>query len=126
MKRGHTVLLLAILALPVVAGGDRPNHPGVSTAAPVFSAGQVLTIDANGKFGGAPQTTELQAGLGAALSTSSDGLVQVKSPVAGGGVMVDLQGRFQNAMTMTTDKNGNVVAAPCLSGAPSDATAEGK
>lgn len=117
MKRGHIVLLLAILSLPVVAGGDRPTDAGTPTLkSPAFSAGQVLTLDASGKITNAtPQMSGLRAGLGEALSTSTEGLVEVKSPGSGGGYMVNLQGRFQNAMTIAVDENGTV-SAPCITG----------
>ena len=49
-----------------------------------------------------------------ALSTSAEGLVEVPSPVEGGGVMVDLRGRFRSAMVAVTDEDGNVTA-PCVS-----------
>lgn len=39
--------------------------------------------------------------------TSSDaGLVETPSPVAGGGIEVDLKGRFQNPLLATIDSNG--------------------
>ena len=114
MKPRHTVLFAAILALPVAAGGDR-NQTAPSTPAPAFSQGLVVNIDPSGKLVPGAQTTDLRAGLGEALSTSSEGLVEVKSPVAGGGVMVNLEGRFQSAMVIETDANGNVTA-PCVSG----------
>jgi hypothetical protein len=43
-----------------------------------------------------------------ALSTSHEGLVEVPSPVPGGGVKLDLQGRFQNPLIVTIDPNGRV------------------
>jgi hypothetical protein len=43
-----------------------------------------------------------------ALSTSHDGLVQVPSSVLGGGVKLDLQGRFQSPLIATIDANGKV------------------
>ena len=49
-------------------------------------------------------TRELQE----ALSTSHQGLVEVPSPVPGGGVMVDLQGRFQSPLFVTIDADGKV------------------
>jgi hypothetical protein len=48
------------------------------------------------------------------LSTSSQGLEEVPSPVTGGGVMVDLGGRFQNAMIVVTGENSEVNAT-CVS-----------
>jgi hypothetical protein len=121
MKPRHTILLVAILALPVAAGGDRIQSEPTPAAGPAFSQGQVLSLDASGKISPrAPQTSDLRDGLGAALSTSSEGLVEEKSPVSGGGVMVDLQGRFQNAMTLEQDANGNITSAPCIAGTPAE------
>jgi hypothetical protein len=51
--------------------------------------------------------------LANSLSTSSDGLEEVASPVEGGGVMIDLQGRFRNAMVMVTEENA-MVTATCV------------
>jgi hypothetical protein len=121
MKPRHTLLLAAIIALPVVAGGDRPE-PGSAPVQPAFSQGMILSVDPSGKISGsAPQTSDLRATLGDAVSTSQEGLVVEKSPVAGGGVMVNLQGRFQNAMVLEVDENGNVTA-PCVTGTPSEST----
>jgi len=41
-----------------------------------------------------------------ALSTSQEGIEERRSPVPGGGTMVDLKGRFQNPLTATLDENG--------------------
>lgn len=41
-----------------------------------------------------------------AASTSSEGLVEEKSPVPGGGVMIDLKGRFQSPLIINQDPNG--------------------
>ena len=120
MKSRNTVLFAALLVLPVAAGGDRNQTASTPAPAPAFSQGMVLTIDpSSGKFVHGAQTTALQASLGEALSTSSEGLVEVKSPVAGGGVMVNLEGRFQNAMVIEMDANGNV-SAPCVAGTPAE------
>jgi hypothetical protein len=43
-----------------------------------------------------------------ALSTSHQGLVEVPSPVPGGGVKLDLQGRFQSPLMGTVGPDGNV------------------
>jgi len=121
MKPRHTVLLAAILALPVAAGGDRIQSTPTPAHTPAFSQGQVLTLDASGKISPhGPEMTGLREGLGDALSTSSVGLVEEKSPVPGGGTMVNLQGRFQNAMTIESDADGNVISAPCISGTPAE------
>ncbi|MHC4984477.1 MAG: post-PEP-CTERM-1 domain-containing protein, partial [Planctomycetota bacterium] len=44
----------------------------------------------------------------AAFSTSHEGLVETPSPAPGGGVMVDLQGRFRSPLTATVDADGKV------------------
>jgi hypothetical protein len=54
-----------------------------------------------------------------ALSTSSEGLVEVPSPVPGGGIMVDLEGRFQNTFVAAVDESGRV-GASCTSSLPRD------
>ena len=109
------------LIMPVAAGGDRTQSGPSPAQTPAFSQGQVLTLDASGKISArAPQMSDLRDGLGASLSTSFEGLVEEKSPVQGGGVVVDLQGRFQNAMTIEQDADGNVIGAPCISGTPAE------
>lgn len=135
MKPRHTASLFAVLALSVMAGGDRvqdTDTPSSSAASgnaksPAFAAGQILTLDESGKISPrALRTIDLAAGLGEALSTSSEGLVEVRNTGAGGGYTVDLQGRFQNAMTIVVDENGKTIEAPCVSGSPDDAKPEVK
>jgi hypothetical protein len=43
-----------------------------------------------------------------AFSTSHQGLVEVPSTEPGGGVKLDLQGRFQSPLIVTIDKNGKL------------------
>lgn len=43
-----------------------------------------------------------------ALSTSGEGLTQTPSPVPGGGIMIDLQGRFQSPLIATVDETGKL------------------
>jgi hypothetical protein len=56
----------------------------------------------------APGTMPLQLtpALQNAISTSHQGLVEVPSAVPGGGVKVDLRGRFQSPLLVTIDANG--------------------
>ena len=117
MKPRHPALLFALLALPIVASGDRlPSGPAAPDSAtmPAFAAGQILNLDPSGKFSPAQHASDVQTVLGASASQSQEGLVEEKSPVKGGGVMVNLQGRFQNAMTMNVDATGQTVSAPCV------------
>jgi hypothetical protein len=137
MKRRYAALLAIALVPAAVAGDSARNHTApLSTTFvadptgtnPYASAGMILSIDpATGKFRTSPaQTTaDLQAILGDAISSSSEGLVEEKSRVQGGGTMVNLQGRFQNAMTMAIDANGNV-SAPCITGTPAKTKTPGE
>jgi hypothetical protein len=92
--------LLAVIASPASS----------EDVAPV-SAGMVIHVDP--RTGDllrepAPGSVPLQLGpqLSNALSTAHQGLVEVPSPVAGAGVTVDLQGRFQNPLIVTIDAAG--------------------
>ena len=51
---------------------------------------------------------QLTPGLRRALSRSQQGLVEVPSPTADGGVKVDLQGRFASPHIATIDASGKV------------------
>jgi hypothetical protein len=131
MKPRHSALLIALLALPVVGGDRLQSAPVASSTAgdaastPAFAAGQILNLDPSGKINYAQQASDIQTVLGDAASTSSEGLVMEKSKVPGGGVMVNLQGRFQNAMTMSIDANGTV-SAPCVPAVDEPAKTTGK
>jgi hypothetical protein len=88
------------------AGASQPP-----AAVPEGAAGMIIYIDP--QTGAilhepAPGTVPLQLTpqLQNALSTSQQGLVE--TPAAGGGVKVDLQGRFQSPLTATLDANGNL------------------
>jgi len=129
MNPRRPALLLALLALPVVAGGDRlQTMPAAQDPAqmPAFAAGQILNLDPTGKFSPAQHASDVQLLLGDAASTSSDGLVVEKSTVPGGGIMVNLQGRFQNAMVMTVDAKGNTVTSICEPAMEKPSTTTGK
>lgn len=120
MKRRNLILLAASAALLCTAGDHQPRR---ADAGVVAAAGQILNIDpATGKIVDTPTQSirALQDAMAAELSTSGDGLVVEKSPVKGGGVMINLQGRFQNASTAVIDANGTL-QAPCITGSSADA-----
>ena len=132
MKPVHLALLAALLALPAIPGGDRinsapvaPASPHYNTDVPRFAAGQILILDSKAESDYAAQASDIQTVLGNAVSQSSEGLVEEKSPVKGGGIMVNLQGRFQNAMTMSIDAKGNITSS-CVPAAQVPATPAGK
>jgi hypothetical protein len=99
---------------PQTSGTSGPQPPAEKPAAvPEGASGMIIHID--------PQTGELRKtpAPGAvplqlspqernAFSTSHQGLVQVPSSVPGGGVKLDLQGRFQSPLVVTIDPDGKV------------------
>jgi hypothetical protein len=91
----------------------------VASDASAGAAGYVVYLDpATGKFTDSPQNAAplmIDEELRNALSTSSEGLVEVTTP--GGAVFVDLQGRFQSAMIASVDSNGELRAS-CISSLP--------
>jgi hypothetical protein len=81
---------------------------------PEAAAGMIVYIDpVTGALlsGPAPGAVSLQISPQEqnALRTSDQGLVAQANPIPGGGVKLDLQGRFQSPLLMTIDANGNVV-----------------
>ena len=96
------------------AGASVPQLPAEKPAAiPGSTAGMMIHVD--------PQTGEilrepasgtmplpLPSTLRRALSTSHQGLLETPSLVPGGGVKVDLQGRFQSPLFATIDASGKL------------------
>ena len=93
---------------------------GQVAAAPQGSPGLRVYVDpVTGEFSAPPpRAARPDEALApqAAYSTSHEGLVETPSPVPGGGVMVDLQGRFRNPMTAMLDADGRTKLqhTPCL------------
>ena len=137
MKRNALVIVLAGSALAlaawqlVAAGGSdsAASAPALSSAsatpeasvaatgsAPVAGAGYVVHFDESGRVMEEPTAesiAELNAKLAQAINTSSEGLVEQASPVSGGGMMIDLQGRFQTSAAASVDASGKLIV-PCL------------
>ena len=104
------------MILLVAAGGfAAAPHPALSEESQTSgdAAGMVIHVDP--KTGAilkepAPGSVPIQLTpqLRNALSTSHQGLVETPSSVPGGGVRLDLQGRFQNPLFVTIDADGKV------------------
>lgn len=112
---------LAWVLIANEGGGSRSARDDALTGASTSGAseaGFVVHVDpSTGTFTASspqPVRVDVDMVLQNALSTSSDGLVEVANPVPGGGVMVDLRGRFQNAMVATVDESGGL-GATCVS-----------
>ena len=119
----------AVAAQPAFSGESQPPpagqtqmESGLSVAQPpaekpaaVPGGTSGMTIHIDPQTGAilnepAPGTVPLQLTpeIQNAFSTSDTGLVEVPSAVPGGGVKVDLQGRFQSPVFATIDANGKV------------------
>ena len=114
-----SVKITVLIALLVTVGGlVMAAGAGEQLPAPVpatVSAAPGMTIHVDPQTGAivkepAPGTVPLTLTpqLRSALSTSHQGLVEEVSPVPGGGVKLDLQGRFQNPLMVTIDGEGQV------------------
>ena len=113
MKPMHLALLAALLALPVVAGGDRINSAPVVTLSahyntdmPRFAAGQILILDPKAQFDYAARASDIRGRARQRGEPVVGRTGRGESPVKGGGYRVNLRGRFQNAMTMSIDAKG--------------------
>jgi hypothetical protein len=129
MKRTKPLIVIiasvAVLAAWLATGGVPDRDAGNDSAVP--AAGYVVHIDpATGQVVEASPSTvavTIDPQWADRLSTSSHGLVEQPSPVPGGGTMVDLQGRFQNAFVAAVDDSGRV-GATCLTD-PASGAGEG-
>lgn len=118
MDRKH-ILTIALIAALALALAPRPGHtPGVTPPGTAVQAGYVVSIDpTTGEFTStapASRTVVLDESMRRALSTSSEGLREV--PVSSGpGMMVHLDGRFQNVSVATVGDDDEPTVT-CISG----------
>ncbi len=103
---GVSLGLACVLSLPVVAfaepGVEPPaNMTSASALVPQGRAGQWINVDPRTGARVAPSVAIVP---GPAFSTSHAGLVEETAP--GGGVMINLQGRFRSAATATVGTDG--------------------
>lgn len=98
---GLAVIVVAILAITQL-GPDRTDPLATETTLAPGESSMIATID--------PETGETiaSAGSGGVNSTSDEGLVEVPSTAPGGGMMVDLEGRFQNTAVATVCDSDSV------------------
>lgn len=133
MHRKLTVLLVLAVAVLLVGTYEAQSPTATDLSSPAIAssnqAGMILNIDpATGRIVEQPVSMDghvLSGEPDPAFSTSSDGLQQIPSPVHGGGVSMNLEGRFQNAMTATVNADGTV-NAPCTPTATADISATRK
>jgi len=131
LKRNVSIcLFLTLVALAVVVAAtqetaETPSTPEAPAAVEIKSvAGTAASVVAKD-----PATGELRSAtadeiadllsedMRSSLSRSSVDLVEVESPSPGGGVMVDLKGRFHSVQWAVRDAEGRL-HTECLSGDP--------
>ncbi len=110
--------LLATLALattlvvaPSAGAGDAGEAPALDGSAVAARASQpgmrVYRDPATGAFTAPPAGTTLPPAT-RALGAAAETLVETPGPSDAGGVMIDLRGSFQSAITATVDDSGRV------------------
>ena len=110
----------ACLALGVTLAFAEPATTDTVTAAPAAAAGQWIHVDPqSGARTARPSTAAAAASAGnPALSTSGQGLVEAPAP--GGGMTIDLQGRFRSAAVATVGPDGKVTVDCIEPGIPAE------
>ena len=122
------ILFISVSFQPVLFAQDTQTKPEVSqeetnekspetiekepSSPPAESSGMKVYIDPEtGEFLDSPPEklpAEIQRADEEAISTSHEGLEEIKVDKPGGGVMIDLKGRFQHYQNATTDADGNI------------------
>lgn len=108
-----TPKVASLLFLSAVLAGAAPAPQAPPPAQPTGAAMTIYKDPITGRLMPVPAGKEREvlgetAAAAAKRSTSHEGLVEVAAP--GGGMMVDLRGRFQHAMTASLTPTGNVTA----------------
>jgi hypothetical protein len=105
----RTLLIFSVLSVITAAGGCEEDRPGPSTGpqTPKISAGFKAYVDpvtggrVTGEGVARPDDAMPTLELDATHSTSARGLREIVSPEPGGGVSVDLEGRFRVPLKAT-------------------------
>ncbi len=107
-KIGLMASMLGAVSVVVNATNALADPSGApSQTVPAARAGQWIHVDPQtGARTGAPADARAATAADPAFSTSHDGLVE--RPAPGGGVTVDLQGRFRSAVIATVGADGKV------------------
>lgn len=96
-------------ALCAVAALDRPPRAG-NAPRPAY---RVAVDPTTGTLLKDAPVAAPDADIHGALSTSTEGLREEASPVPGGGIVVDLRGRFRSAAVATVGEDG-ALKIPCV------------
>ncbi len=106
-----TAMVAAVIAVGQVHAGSDQTTAQPSAAPSQSDSGLKVYIDPQtGQIRSEPapgtEVLQIPAQQQSPFSTSHEGLVEVPAP--GGGVKIDLQGRFQTPLIATTDADGRV------------------
>lgn len=91
--------------VPEQRGEKTAHSPGEAASMRVYinpNTGEILEPSVGALATEAPESRE------EAFSTSSEGLVETPSPVPGGGIILDLQGRFHSPLVATKKADGKI------------------
>lgn len=107
------IVASALAGVVILACQVEPTAQAAPASDPsVGAAHQIVVVDpATGRLVSTPPNREHPEVGDIAISqssTSHDGLVLQKSPVAGGGEMVDIRGRFRSLATVTVGADGRL------------------
>ena len=92
------------VALP--ASRAELSTSAATTAVPILGAGGLrVQVDGQGRFV-SPDAAGASSVPDSYFNTSSDGLVEIMSATPGGGVVLNLQGRFRTAVVARPDPSG--------------------
>lgn len=124
---GGSLVVVAVAAVAIWGvydpGNDQTEGPAETVVHPATFPSMVTYIDPEtGELVSAPASGQAPE-LGDAVNTSDEGLELQPSPVPGGGVMIDLQGRYQNTVIVTGDSDS--VKVRCVPDSQAVKAAEG-
>lgn len=122
MMKSRTIILMALGIFPAALAmwvnmAPEVAVPAPTTPPPAVPASVRVHVDpATGRIIPPPWNAKaVAAAAPAGSSTSHAGLVEEPGRTAGGGMIVDLQGRFQSRVVATAGTNGTVVTR-CVGG----------
>lgn len=118
MTPRRLLMVSGVFVLLAVAWTPGPA-PTTDVSTDAIGEGYRVYIDpATGTLTSTPNGTDpitLDKDMQNALSNSAEGLRVEPSPVEGGGMMIQLDGRFRSVSTAAVDEDGEAVV-PCVTG----------
>ena len=101
-------LLTIVIGDQQPASSEPPAQPVATTTAQATAGWRAYIDPETGELTDPPAGSAASQSEAAAFSTSHAGLRERPSPVPGGGMMVDLQGRFRSPLVATRGADGKL------------------